>query len=125
MRNYTKIIKLYLLYMSSQIFKKPISIDILFSLLDKICEKTSKYYIIDMNSFKKMNYHEYDKDFFQSLKEYYHKSKLFYIERKHKYTSFVTVVRQICKYNQIAYVSNIKYNESKYNINYHIYFENN
>ena len=61
MRNYTKIIKLYLLYMSSQIFKKPISIDILFSLLDKICEKTSKYYIIDMNSFKKMNYHEYDK----------------------------------------------------------------
>ena len=103
--------------MSSQIFKKSIPIDILFSLLDKICEKTAKYYIIDINSFKN-EYHEYDKEFFQSLKEYYHKSKLFYIERKHKYTSFVTVVRQICKYNQIAYISNIKYNESKYNINY-------
>ena len=53
--------------MSSQIFKKPISIDILFSLLDNICEKTNKYYIIDVNAFKKMVYHEYDKDFFESL----------------------------------------------------------
>ena len=111
--------------MSSQIFKKPIAIDILFSLLDNICEKTNKYYIIDVNAFKKMVYHEYDKDFFESLKEYYHKSKLFYIERKHKYNTFTTVVRQICKYNQIPYASSIKYNESKYNINYHIYFDDN
>ena len=111
-------------YMSSQIFKKSIPIDILFSLLDKICEKTSKYYIIDSNSFRKMNYHEYDTEFYNTLVPYYHKSKLFYVQRKHKYSTFTTIVRQICKYNQIAYTSSIKYNESKYNIIYHIYFEN-
>ena len=93
--------------MSSQIFKKSIPIDILFTLLDKICEKTSKYYIIDSNSFRKMNYHEYDTEFYNTLVPYYHKSKLFYVQRKHKYSTFTTIVRQICKYNQIVHTSSI------------------
>ena len=81
-------------YMSSQIFKKSIPIDILFSLLDKICEKTSKYYIIDSNSFRKMNFHEYDTEFYNSLVPYYHKSIKVSVRMFHIYQesieSFVT-----------------------------------
>ena len=37
-----------------QIFKKDVPIIILYDLLDQISLKTDKYYVIDMNSYKKM-----------------------------------------------------------------------
>ena len=42
--------------MSSQIFKQPVPIDHLYKLLDQICLKTNKYYVIDMNAFRKMQF---------------------------------------------------------------------
>jgi phosphomannomutase len=55
----------------------------------------------------------------------YHISKIFYVEREFKYNSFKTIVSQICKSNNILFSSQIKYNESKYNIHYFVYFDNN
>jgi len=108
--------------MSSQIFRKIVPQEILFELLEKVCIKTDKYYLIDMNAYKKLIFYNYNNEFCNSLKEYYNLSKLFYLERKLSYNSFTNIVRQICKVNNIMFTSQIKYNESKYNIDFFIYF---
>ena len=107
--------------MSRQIFKQSVPDDILFSLLEKICLKTDKYYLFDMNAYKKLLFHNLHTDFCESLKPYYHLGKHFYLDRKMTYNSFTTIIRQICKCNNIMFATKIKYNESKYNIDCFIY----
>ena len=75
-----------------------------------------------MNAFRKMLFYNYHAEFCETIKNYYHLSKQFYLERKMTYNSFTTILRQICKNNNIMFTSQIKYNESKYNIDYLIYF---
>jgi len=60
--------------------------------------------------------------FYEQIREYYYLSKRFYLERKMSYTNFTTVLRQICKFNEITYTSQIKYDKSRYDIIYNIYF---
>jgi len=108
--------------MLKQIFKKNVPIEILFLLLDQVCLKTEKYYLIDSNAFKKMVFHKLHEPFLTSLFEYYHISKQFYLTREFTYNTFTNILRQICKSNTIMFTSNIKYNESKYNIDYFVYF---
>ena len=108
--------------MSMQLFKKNIPKEYLFDLLEKICLKTEKYYLFDLNAFKKMVFYNYFDEFKNTIKPYYNLSKQFYIERKLVYNSFTNIIRQICKSNNIMFTSLIKYNESKYNIDYFIYF---
>jgi hypothetical protein len=107
----------------NQIFKKSVPIGMLFDLLDKICIKYEKYYYIDMNAFNKMKFFNYHIDFFDSLREYYHLSKLFYLERTVTYNSFTNIIRQICKNHSVRIDKKIKYNESQYNIDYFVYTE--
>jgi len=108
--------------MTSNLFNVNIPKEILFDLLDKICIKTDKYYLFDLNSYKKMIFHEYYDEFKIKIKPYYRVSKRFYIERKLVYSSFTNIIRQICKSNNVMFTSKIKYNESIYNIDYYIYF---
>lgn len=69
-----------------------------------------------------MIYKELHTRFCEKIRDNYHISKQFYIERKMTYNSFTNIVRQICKSNNIMFTSQIKYNESKYNIDYLVYF---
>jgi hypothetical protein len=108
--------------MSNQIFKKNVPNKLLFDLLEEVCLKTDKYYLIDMNAYKKLVFHELQHDFCKSLKEYYHTGKQFYLDRAFTYKSFTNIIRQICKSSSIMYTSEMKYNESKYNIVFYIYF---
>ena len=108
--------------MSSQIFKNPISNDVLFELLDKICMKTDEYYIVNGCSYKKGTYTEVIPNFISYCYPYYHISKRNYLERKLTYANFITILRQICKFNQIKYSSKIKYDKTTYDIVYLIYF---
>jgi len=108
--------------MLKQIFREQIPNELLFDLLDKICLKTDKYYLVDINAFRKLTFHNLCETFCSDLKIYYFASKHFYIDRKMTYNSFTNIVRQICKSNNVMFTSQIKYNESKYNINYFIYF---
>jgi hypothetical protein len=105
-----------------QIFRKEIPNDILFNLLEQICLKTTKYYLIDINTYKKLLYHNLHIPFLDSLIDYYHESKRFYIKRNVSYNSFINIIRQICKNNNIVFSSQIKYNKSKYNIDYFIFY---
>jgi len=49
-------------------------------------------------------------------------SKRHYLEKKVTYNSFTTIIRQISKNNMIQFTSQIKYNSSKYNIEYLVFF---
>ena len=108
--------------MSHQIFKKNFPIEIIMKLLDSICVKNEKHYILNNSSFKKGLYNESIKNFFVECNDYYHNSKKKYLERKLTYNNFITVVRQICNFNKITYTSQIKYDKSSYDIMYYIYY---
>jgi len=107
----------------SQLFCRPVDINILFDLLDKICLKKEKYYVVDNNAFRKLVFHKYHEAFFNDIIGYYHISKQFYVTRKLTYKSFTNIVRQICKVNNIMFTSEIKYSDSDYTIDYYIFFE--
>ena len=108
--------------MLKQIFRENIPTEILFNLLEQICLKTDKYYLIDNNAYKKLIYNKLYENFKTNILPYYQESKKFYALREVNYNSFVNIVRQICKSNDIMFTSKIKYNESKYNIDYFIYY---
>jgi hypothetical protein len=108
--------------MSTQIFKNKIHNELFFNLLDLICIKYDKYYILTIESYKKGIFKEYIQNFISECKQYYHSSKQKYLERPICYNAFTTIIRQICKSNNIKYISQIKYNKSTYNIVYYIYF---
>lgn len=93
-----------------------------FGLLDSISMKNDKYYIFNKNSYKKGIFNGIIEIFLEELKEYYHVSKNKYIDRKIKYTSFTTVIRQICNLLKIEYTYKIKYDKSEYEIEYYICF---
>lgn len=109
--------------MSKQIFRNLVPPQLLFDLLEKISLKTDKYYLVDMNSYRKLIYNNYHNQLADDLVEYYHISKQFYIQRKMTYNSFTNIVRQICKTNNIMFTSQIRYNESKYTIDYLVYYQ--
>lgn len=108
--------------MPNQIFKKAIPNEILYNLFEVIGLKKEKYYIIDNTAYKKILYHNLTNGFIESIIEYYHMSKQFYVTRKFTYKSFTNIIRQICKFNNIQYLSEMKYNESIYNIIFKIYY---
>ena len=109
--------------MSKQIFREKVPSKILFDLLELICLKTHNYFLFDMNAFKKMLFNNYHESLLEELKPYYHLGKRFYLEREVSYNMITTILRQICKHNAIMYTSQIKYNESNYNIQYMIYHQ--
>ena len=109
--------------MKTQIFKNNVPKEIVFNILEKINSfKSNKYYTINNLSFKKGIYANDISEFMQEIKPYYHNSKQFYVDREMTFPRFTTVVRQICKANDIPFTSQIKYDKSKYNIEYNVYF---
>ena len=81
----------------------------------------NNYVMIDETIFKKAEYNNLMKPFFERLLSYYHKSKQFYLTREINFTNFITVARQICKSNDILYTSKLKYSKSSHYIEYYFY----
>jgi hypothetical protein len=109
--------------MSTQIFKQKVPNDLFIELLNRICIKneSQKFYLVNNDAYKRGLFNETIFKFIEKCKDYYHKSKLKYLERKLCYKSFMTIVRQICNANNITYTSEIKYISSTYDIIYYIY----
>ena len=57
----------------------------------------------------------------ESCRKYYHISKRKYLDKQLTYNSFITIIRQICKHNNIQYKNENKYDKSNYVIYYYIY----
>ena len=85
-----------------------------------------KKYVDIFNDFvKNIMYEKEGRDFLIELKRYYYKNKHFYIDRENiTYNQFNTVLRQICKINNIDIEIKIKYENSKYSPEYHIFLNN-
>ena len=108
--------------MVSQIFKKQFDNEILWKLLDNICNKDKNYYLINKESFKRGTlFSDNINTFYKSIEDNYHESKKHYIKDALTYKKFLTVVRQVCKNNDILFRSKITYMKSTYEIIYYIY----
>jgi len=106
----------------SQIFKAPVPRELFVDMLEKLCIKHhSKYYVFNLESFKKGIFTKIIDEFLEQCKPYYHLSKQTFVTRKQTYNAFITVIRQICNILGIVYTSHIKYDNSTYKINYFIY----
>ena len=108
--------------MTSQIFKNKVPDSAVYTLLETVAIKTEKCYVFNNNAYKKGIYNNKLQEFIEECKPYYHISKRKYLERKLTYPSFTTILRQICNFNKITYTSQIKYENSSYDIIYYIYF---
>ena len=108
--------------MSSQIFKKNVPNELFFSFIESIKSNNDDTNMIVLNndSYKRSTLKNELKDFLDEILECYHVSKRHYVTRKMSYSKFTTVIRQICKQNQISYTSKIKYFRSTYEIIYYI-----
>lgn len=105
----------------SQIIKHKMPTEMLFNLLEQICIYQNNYYTLNFNAYKKGIFDGTIQQFIQDCIPFYHLSKQKYLKRELSYNNFVTIIRQICKYLNVAYTSNIKYDRSTYDIVYKIY----
>jgi hypothetical protein len=106
--------------MSQQLFRMRVPIDILFNFLKKICDIKDCSYVFTNESYKRSILLNNLNEFIDNVKEYYHFSKQYYVNRKMSFNKIVTIIRQICKNNSVNYTSKIIYNNSIYNIVYYI-----
>jgi hypothetical protein len=104
--------------MKNQIFKTIIAPDIIWNFLKENGEETTDHFIFDKVLYKKAVFKDTIEPFVKSLVEHYHESKKHYINRKMDYNKFVTVLRQLCNSNDIAYKTQMVYNSSTYEIVY-------
>lgn len=105
----------------SQIFKTPVSINLLTSVISANCPKHGNYYIFNNDAYKKGIFNNTLQEFIEKCKEHYHLSKHKYLDKKLSYKMFTTILRQVCNCNAIQYTSQIKYDKSQYSIYYYLY----
>lgn len=102
------------------IFKEDVSNEILYNFLKIHCTLENNLYILDKLVYKKYEYNNQINMLKDNLKEKYKSSKKFYLERENSYNNLLTIIRHLCKKNNINYISKIKYDKNKYNIIYYI-----
>jgi hypothetical protein len=113
--------------MSSQIFKNVYPKQSLINFIDKFAHNNNNnnnninYYLINKSYYKRAVFLDIIKYFIDDIKDYYHVSKYKYIENVDNYSKFMTIIRQLCKINNINYASKIIYSKSTYDITYYIY----
>lgn len=93
---------------------------VLLTLLKDYASTQDNYYVIDIIIYKKLLYNNKLNTFIEELKPYYYESKLKYLENCKTYSNFLTVIRQICSYNNISYDKKVIYKKSKYEAIYYI-----
>ncbi len=104
--------------MSNQIFKNNFSTDDFFTILYSVCDickiNNIECIVINHTSFNKIKYYDVLIPFCNKLKNHYHVSKHKYITNVNSYNKFITIIRQICKANNIIYINKCVYIKSKY-----------
>lgn len=104
----------------NQVFLQIPNKDLLLNLLNQICNNDQQYYIINKTVFKSAIYNNLLSPFYQQLIPYYHKSKLFYINRPLNYKNFLTIIRQLCNCLSINYIYFNNFENSTYEVIYKI-----
>lgn len=109
----------------SNIFINDISInyvkDKFYELLNLYCIKdNSNYILLNKEIYKKYEYNNKIKEFVDFIKNYYKKSKKYFVERIMDYNNFASILRHLCKLLVIPYYKKIVYNKNSYSIEYYI-----
>jgi len=108
--------------MTSQIFKKTYPKESFINFIEKFAyNNNNNYYLINKSYYKRAIFLDIIKDFIDDIKDYYHVSKCKYIDNVDNYSKFMTIIRQLCKINNINFASKIIYSKSTYDITYYIY----
>jgi hypothetical protein len=100
--------------MNKQVIHSNRTFNILLELLNTYCNKENNFYIINNILYKKLIYNSYLQIFLIRLREHYYKSKLNYLDNCNTYNNFITIIRQICNFNNIAYNTHVVYEKSRY-----------
>jgi hypothetical protein len=103
----------------SKIFLQNVPNKILYELLEKVATKYHSFYDFDVNSYNQMKYRQYIEPFIDSIMPYYKKTE--YLLRPMTMKSITTILRQICRYNNIQIKCLYNYNKSHYFIHLQIY----
>ena len=80
--------------------------------------QTEMTYDFNKVLFKKLQHYDFINEFINDIREYYHESKKYYIDRDINYSQFLTIIRQICKSNNIDLSKKIIYYKNSYEIIY-------
>ena len=73
--------------------------------------------------YRKLEYHNKLQPFVDYIRDFYYKSKKNYAVEKITFKSFVTIIRQICKYFGFTMSTTIHYTRSTYDLKYDILIE--
>lgn len=107
--------------MKTSYFKQNIPSTILFSLLKELCVVNNNCYVLNIYSFQRGTHNGMIQTFMSDCVPYYLENKQMYATKELTYKSFLTVVRHICKTNNIQYDRHIQYHHSTYQIVYNIH----
>lgn len=78
-------------------------------------------FVINIDVYKHMLFHNMIEQWYETLKPYYHLSKQYYLTRTLTFKHFGTVVRQISRQHRFDFQSKIKYSRSQYTTSYLIH----
>ncbi len=106
--------------MKTNYFSEPIPSSLLFNLLQELCVVCNNYFIMDMPTYYNGIHKGLIQKFVADCNPYYLPSKRFYTTTELTYKSFLTIVRHVCKINNIPYSNHIQYCHSIYQVVYHI-----
>jgi hypothetical protein len=117
-----------------KLFKTIVPTELFYDFIKNIAYKmpNSDYYLIDISAYKKAVYcDEYQitpsllQQFCNDLMPYYCNDKQFFLTRKMSYNNLNTIIRQVCRHNNIECKPTRKYDKSKTQIVYYIHCEKN
>jgi len=100
--------------MGSQVFRTIPDYHKVFSLLNDVCDKNEKTFVVKDTTFRQLLYSEKVEEFYVYLCNFYHKSKQFYLSIDRGYSGFLAVLRQLCKVFNILYVSKVVHHHATY-----------
>lgn len=111
--------------MGSQVFCSVPDYLKVITVLDNVCNKDEKFFVVNNITYKQLLYSESIEKFYDYLRPYYHKSKQFYLNIERGYSGFLSVLRQLCKIFSILYVSKVVHLHGTYTNTMIIYVDRN
>jgi hypothetical protein len=108
--------------MPTFVFKRQLHPHLLRNFLEPICIKNNTHYVINYETLKRARFTSHYDEFIEMLRPYYYPSKIHYIDAPVAYKRFLTIIRQICTYNNFAYTSTTVYDRAKASLEYRVYY---
>ena len=109
--------------MPTDILKRPMDPAILMNFLHNVSSLEKNEFFINYDTLKRAKYNDGEllTSFLNEVRPYYYISKRSYLDEPINYRRFLTIIRQICNYNNIPYRSTLKYEHSRQKVEYFVY----